>query len=250
MIIADKEINKAVNDIFDTNFKTNDNFLKNMQVDTLKRAFRKRVKQFHPDRARIVGVNESILTEKFKSINESYKLLLSIVKEGETIIQKTENKNENNTTQNHTKDHINKKESYRYANRYNKYNFKSKSSYDRYSYEKYKVKSFYSTSGIPNRRLRLSEYLFYSGLIDWHTMIRSIVWQLQVRPRFGEIARQFNFLSSEKIDIILKNVRAKEKFGDAAMRLGFIDLYKYNVILGRQKLYNNPIGKFLLKMEY
>ncbi|HOV14105.1 MAG TPA: DnaJ domain-containing protein [Spirochaetota bacterium] len=237
MVFTSKEIYKAVNDIFDSDYNTISNdFIKNIHPESLKSAYRKRVKQFHPDRAKIIGVSESILTEKFKSISNSYQFLLSVVKESEKLqfIQKSNYQNAQNNC-------------YKKKDEYKEPHKKEENLKPKYNYNKYKVKSFYCSTGIPNRKLRLSEFLFYSKLIDWHTMIRSIVWQFQVRPRFGEIAISYNFLTDEHVNFILKNLRMNEKFGEAAMRLGFIDLFKTNVILGKQKFYNNPIGKYFIE---
>ena len=48
---------------------------------------------------------------------------------------------------------------------------------------------WFHLSPIPDRPLRFGQFLYYAGLIDWHTMIDAITWQLNVRPKIGEIGR-------------------------------------------------------------
>lgn len=40
--------------------------------------------------------------------------------------------------------------------------------------------------GLPKRKLRFGEYLFYSGKINWQTFMDALVYQCQVRPMIGQ----------------------------------------------------------------
>lgn len=239
------DVKKALKDIFDIeNMTISTETLKIIQPEMIKDAFRKKAKLYHPDRANIIGMSETLLNEKFKIINNSYQFLLSLTKENLQLNKIIEESVQNPFGK-------------VYNNNFNTFNSRPKKKAEpkaekpkekrqeyNFNYNKYKSNTFYYSGIFPKRKLRLSEFLFYSKKIDWHTMIRSIVWQFQVRPRFGEIGVDYNYLDTDEVMYILKNVRLNERFGEACIRLGYLDNFKSNVILGKQKNYNNPIGKF------
>ena len=99
---------------------------------------------------------------------------------------------------------------------------------------------------VPHRKLRIGEFLFYKQIIAWHTLIQAIVWQHRVRPRIGRIALDLNYLGPRDIATLLRNRRYREPFCRAAVRLGFLDDYQRIVLLGRQRNYHLPLGKFFL----
>lgn len=99
---------------------------------------------------------------------------------------------------------------------------------------------------MPHRKLRFGEFLFYKQIIAWHTLIQAIVWQHRVRPRIGRIALDLNYLEPRDIVTLLRNRKYREPFCRAAVRLGFLDNYQRIVLLGRQRNYNLPLGKFFL----
>ncbi|HPO50410.1 MAG TPA: DnaJ domain-containing protein [Spirochaetota bacterium] len=238
------DLARAFKNIFDIdNLYISNETIKRIEPESIKIAFRKKAKLCHPDMANLTGINENTLNEKFKLINESYKFLLSIINENEKIFDVINKENLKskfqNTSANFNQKNQNKK-TYPPPKKNGDFSCGDK-------YKRYKTGTFYYSGAIPQRKLRFSEFLFYSGKIDWHTMITSIVRQFQVRPRFGEIGAEFNFFGIDDICYILKNTRIGEKFGEAAIRLNLIDLYKSNVILGKQKNYNYPIGKFFIE---
>jgi hypothetical protein len=110
-------------------------------------------------------------------------------------------------------------------------------------------KTFFYQAPMPKRKFRFAEYLFYSGLIDWTTLIGSIVWQYRIRPKFGEIAVSLSLLKKEDIFAILRNKKWDEKFGVAALRAGKISQGQLQSVLYKQKLYNKPIGKYFVEMN-
>ncbi|MBI9104264.1 MAG: DnaJ domain-containing protein [Spirochaetales bacterium] len=55
------------------------------------------------------------------------------------------------------------------------------------------TKERYYTAAIPGRKLRLGEYLYYSGMISWNALINALVWQKNHPLRIG------NFFIVEKI---------------------------------------------------
>ncbi len=108
-------------------------------------------------------------------------------------------------------------------------------------------KSFYYTGPTPLRKFRFSEYLYYRGVISWKHLIESLMWQFRNRPRFGDIAISQAFLSSSMMSRILSCRKPKERIGDACVRLGFLSEYRRQAVMGRQRLFNLPIGRYFLE---
>lgn len=105
-------------------------------------------------------------------------------------------------------------------------------------------KLLYYQGAIPQRKLRFAEYLYYKGLMDWNTLISSLVWQSRNRPKVGEIAVDMKMLKLEDLLTILRARRFNEKFGDAAVRINKLHPAQLQTILSKQKLYFKPIGLF------
>ena len=211
-------IQSAINDLFDVNYGNIS--VRFIQPEMVKDAFRKKAKQCHPDRAITLGIDKSLLTTRFKKINDSYHILLKISENNQLLNQLIENEKRTKIKQYHPI-------------------YKNNNKPER-------EKIFYEGK-IPARKLRFSEFLYYQGFIDWETMIKSLVWQYRNRPRFGEIAIDFNFINQNEIIQVFKNIKMPEKFGDAAVRLGLITIHQHNIILSKQLIYNNPIGKYFIE---
>ena len=102
---------------------------------------------------------------------------------------------------------------------------------------------------LPRRRLRLAEFLYYSGCISWQSLISSIVWQRSGRPKFGEIARQLQLVSaSDMTRVLLARVR-HEQTGAAAARLRLITVEDVRRVLTIQRARQRPIGRYFVERE-
>lgn len=177
-----------------------------LRMETLKRAYHERVMQSHPDRAETLGLARDILEGEFKRVNQSYQTLLEFLKSREKVLQTRK---------------INPRQAETRANQ-----------------------SFFYRGKIPQRKLRFGEYLYYSGLVDWNTFIHALVWQMQNRPRFGEIALQLGYLKRDDLNEIIRAKSVRERFGDAALRLGHITDHQRFVVLGRQRVFGKPVGRY------
>lgn len=217
--------------------------------DEIKREFRKKALEFHPDRAVLLGKSRGRLEEKFKEINEAYTLLR------ETLIDKHLILNPNaapSPRPPRRRTDFNQPQTARQNRRANYHTGNSKRTrrtvFTGHTPRRRKTDRppYFYKGIIPRRKLRLGEFLFYNQIIAWQTLIDAIVWQYHARPKLGQIARELNYLTHQDILKILQSKHLKEPFGKAAVRLGFLDTYKRFVILGRQKNYNLPFGKFFV----
>ncbi len=106
---------------------------------------------------------------------------------------------------------------------------------------------FCSPGRLPARRLRTAEFLFYSGVISWQTMIDALVWQRGRRPRFGEIAQQLRMATRDEIARVLGEQGSREPAGVAAVRLSVLSDDQVARILRYQRAIQAPIGRFFLE---
>ena len=102
---------------------------------------------------------------------------------------------------------------------------------------------------LPRRRLRLAEFLYYSGSISWQSLIGALVWQRSGRPKFGEIARQLQLISAgDMTRVLLARVR-HEQTGAAASRLRLITVEDVRRVLRIQRARQRPIGRYFVEKE-
>lgn len=123
------------------------------------------------------------------------------------------------------------------------YGFTQKAAYA--TIDSQKTSSYsYQQKTVPKRKLRIGEYLYYSGVVAWKDLIASIVWQTKQRQRIGEIAARWGWLNEAKILEIMKSRNRGERLGDALVRLKLITPFQCNMLVWQQQKSQNPLGKY------
>ena len=102
---------------------------------------------------------------------------------------------------------------------------------------------------VPRRRLRLAEYLYYTGRISWQSLISALVWQRSSQPRFGELARELRNLSAVDLSRILGSRLRQEYTGEAAQRLQLLTAAQVERILALQRARRRLIGRYFVEQE-
>jgi len=100
---------------------------------------------------------------------------------------------------------------------------------------------------LPRRRLRLAEFLYYSGRISWQTLIAALVWQRSSRPRFLELARQLRAVEGMDIIRVLRARAGHERTGETASRLRLLSVEDVARILRIQRARQRPIGRYFIE---
>jgi hypothetical protein len=104
---------------------------------------------------------------------------------------------------------------------------------------------------LPRRRLRLAEYLYYTGRVPWTAFVEAISWQRGQRPPVGRIAVEWGFLEPEDVSRILEERRVRDAgrvpFGEFAVRLGYLTSFQVLAVLGRQLRGQRRIGEFFVE---
>ncbi len=102
---------------------------------------------------------------------------------------------------------------------------------------------------LPRRRLRLAEFLYYSGRVSWQSLISSIVWQRSARPKFGELAKELRAITRQDLTKILGSKRRHEQTGETARRLRLMTAEEVAKILRLQRARHKPIGRYFVEKE-
>jgi len=190
-------------------------FLKYLEPSGLRSAYRKKALETHPDRAKSLGRDETRMSERFREATLAYERLIPIVRNKGAVLLRGQSRAIRN----------NKKNS---ARRQAKRDFSD----------------LFYTKEMPKRELLLGQFLYYSGLISWRTLIRAITWQRRQRPLIGQIALEWKMISRNEIQRILMWRNFRGKFGERAIRLGYLSRFQLMALLGKQHNLQHPIGGF------
>jgi hypothetical protein len=192
-------------------------FLSTIADADLKTAFRKNALKTHPDRSSALGRSPEEMTRLFQELSSAYKTMQTFCLRRPTDPIYT---------------HIHQQ---------------PRPQWSSVRARRPAMNDYYYQGNLPRRQLRLGEYLYYSKVISWRTLIGAIVWQKRKRPLFGEIARQWKFLSDEEIRLILKMKNRGEMFGECARRHGFLSHFQQLAVTGRQRQLQPLFGRHFIE---
>jgi hypothetical protein len=237
MQTTSSELFQACETIFGPDVKVSDDFLEYLQPVGIKTAYRKRAFETHPDRAKALGAFARDLNAEFINVREAYERLLSFVKtksgsnESDMLFnglgpQQPSYQNTRPHKGGQKKNHNNPKHT----------NKRQKSHPDH----------FY-TGSLPKGNLMFGQFLYYSGLISWRTLIEAICWQRRQRPLIGQIATAWGIISSQDVIRILTVRKFDEKFGECALRIGYISSFELFALVGKQKRLQHPFGEYFIE---
>ena len=214
------EIINACRLLFPAEVIVNPGFLNTIDDDDLKTAFRKKALKTHPDRSIALGCSQEELSRKFQEVSSAYKTLQAY------FLQRPLHGPQSQTRQWTWRPYYSMKTA------------------------RPTPKDFFYKGALPQRELRLGEYLYYSKKISWRTLIKAIVWQKKQRPLFGQIARDWNFLTDDDIRLILKKKTRDEIFGECARRFGFLSKFQQMAVTGRQRQLQPLFGMHFVEIGF
>lgn len=226
------ELFQACQMIFGPEVKLSNDFLEQLHPVRIKTAFRKRALETHPDRVMALGAFARDLNAEFINVRQAYERLLSFI----------ETKNGPNVNA----------QPFQKVSPYRKPSYQSAQQNDG-SWKKQHGKKhtrqpdhFYSGS-VPKSNLMLGQFLYYSGLISWRTLIEAICWQRRQRPLIGQIAMAWGLISYQDILRILTLRTFDEKFGECALRHGYISSFELFALVGKQRRLQRPFGEYFIQ---
>ncbi len=212
------EIIDACRLLFPATVAVDAGFLNTIASEDVKAAFRKKALKTHPDRSKVLGRSREELSRMFQEVSSAYHILETY------FIQRANGKSGPEACPKSRRPPSSAGNSRRP-----------------------KPNDYFYTGVVPWRQLRLGEFMYYSKVISWRTLINAIVWQKKRRPLFGQIARQWSFLSDDDIRLILRHKSRDEVFGEFARRHGFLTRYQQMAITGRQRQLQPLIGMHFIE---
>jgi len=234
------ELFQACETIFGPEVKLSNDFLEYLQPVGIKTAFRKRAFETHPDRAKTLGTFAVDLNAEFINVRQAYEKLLWFVENRSEVAFNDFLYNTFRTQQTYSD---------QYSKSSSRQNTQQKDGQKKTQHSKkhsHHHDHFYS-GAIPNGNLMLGQFLYYSGLISWRTLIEAICWQRRQRPLIGQIAVSWGLISYRDVLKILTIRVFDEKFGECAFRTGYISGFEQLALVGKQKRLQRPFGEYFIK---
>jgi hypothetical protein len=214
-LFSEAELRSACQVLFGNNIDPPIEFFAYLQPDGVKAAFRKRARETHPDTNAENLVNPASRTcEAFHQVNDAYKLLFSFVNQNNPVKQDRSKCNVHFSNNGHPSGH------------------------------------FYFNGPLPHRRLEIGRYLYYRGLIPYHSLISAITWQRKQRPPLGRIARNLGLLSDDAVQMVLRSRKCKGHFGDKAIHHGLLTKPQVSLLLSHQRSRQQKLGKYFIESGY
>lgn len=227
------ELFQACQMIFGPDVRLSNDFLEQLHPVRIKTAFRKRALETHPDRVMALGAFARDLNAEFINVRQAYERLLSFIE--------TKNGPNVNASPFH---HFGscRAPSHQHTQQYH-------GSWKKQHSRKHtrQPDHFYSGS-VPKGNLMLGQFLYYSGLISWRTLIEAICWQRRQRPLIGQIATAWGLVSCQDVLRILTIRTFDEKFGECALRHGYISSFELFALVGKQKRLQRPFGEYFIQI--
>ena len=257
-VVAEEELYRSCRIIFGQNLKVSREFLQYLQLSGIKKAYRKKALEIHPDRGACQSLTlQQSMAHKFIDVHEAYRNLVAYLEardNGGGLQDSPSSLSKHNATGkvrnpgnvaevNSKRFHQEKAGILRTGN--GKVRYGKSPRYE----PPLDPKSLYK-GPMPNCPLLFGRYLYYSGIISLHTIGQALIWQRSQRPRLGEIGRRLGWLSEQDTSRILQNRRDRQLFGELALSLGLLTREQLHRILLQQKKFHKRIGQYFVAKNY
>ncbi len=243
-------------------------------VAALKRAFRLKAQDCHPDKAAVRGVDPRILSSRFICLQDAYARILEAIETGAIDSQvspparpadhglhrrgqspsgrpspshraysEARGQTESRSRQEHARPQSSGARQQSSGARQQSWSARQQNADARPNRADDRI---FHAGRTPLVNLRIGQFLYYSGRIDLGTLIGSLAWQLGARPRLGELGIEAGYLDRGAVMNVLRMRGIDEPFGAAALRLGALDQRELSVLLGRQRLLGLRLGRYFV----
>lgn len=99
---------------------------------------------------------------------------------------------------------------------------------------------------IPARPLLFGLFLYYRGVITWKTIVDVLVWQRKHRKRLGELGFHMGWLTMDDIFTIVRDHEDALLFGESAIKRGLLSDRQLLILLNQQKKAARKFGEYFL----
>ena len=257
-VVAEEELYHSCRIIFGKDLKVSRDFLQYLQLSGIKKAYRKKALEFHPDR----GFCQSLtlqrgMANQFIDVHQAYEKLVAYLESRDKGLEfKTSSRSSSmrKGEDEARRPYHNSASSTKrfYQKKVNAFQPKSNNGRSRntsFHGPPLDPKSLYRGS-LPNCQLLFGRYLYYSGLINLHTIGQALVWQRSQRPYLGEIGRRMGWLNEQDTIQILQHQKDRKLFGELALGLGILTQEQLKIILLHQKRLHKRIGQYFVVKNY
>lgn len=257
--ISEHELHRACEIIFGPELAVTREFLEYLQPSGIKSAYRKRAMETHPDRfaANGDGTVPPQNNELFHAVQRSYEHLLHYLKAREEGFRLPHRAPCRPTAWRHAprpaasprpQPHANTppKDRAGFQRQGGAHGPQANGARYRKPQTDWGVEQLYS-GPLPNRRLLLGHFLYYSGIASWRMVVQALVWQRTQRPRLGELGQRFGLLQEEEIAVILRSRTILEPFGASAVGMGYLTEAQLQMLILHQKRLQKKFGAYFIE---
>lgn len=192
----------------------------------LKRAYRERVLQSHPDRAAALGRPAGVLEREFRAVNDAFELLQRVTGQLPPVPPAPAPAPPQSTAT------------------------RTRGGEARRGSAAWRQSSP-GAGPLPARQLRLAELLHHLRLIRSADVAAAVAWQRAQRPMVGRLAESFGYLDRAAVAAILgaraREGASRERFAAFAVARGRLTPFQRLVVLGQQRREQRPIGVYFLE---
>ena len=258
IVVAEEELCRSCRIIFGSDLKVSRDFLQYLQLSGIKKAYRKKALELHPDRGFCQSLTlQQGLANQFIDVHQAYEKLITYLEARDKGFER--NISSRSSSIRKDKDNV-KRPTHQNSTSGTKRFYREKTT----DFQPRKnnggdqktpycppldPKSLYRGS-LPNCQLLFGRYLYYSGLINLRTIGHALVWQRSQRPCVGEIGRRMGWLDEQDIFKILRQRRDRQLFGELALSLGVLTQEQLQIILLHQKNLHKRIGQYFVTKKY
>jgi len=205
-----------------------------MREPEIKSAFRKKALQTHPDRFASYGEEyQRRCSERFIEISNAYETLTKYLKFKDNGVHSQRRAPGTNGT----------------SARYNRPRQPEYSTVGFRDRPRESSGQPFWKMDLPRRPLRFGEFLYFSGMIPWAGLIRALVWQRKQRPRIGEIAQRWRWLTELEVTNLLSKRHSGMRLGELLLQHQIISPFQLSVLLWQQRKIQKPIGQFFVQQN-
>ena len=263
-VVAEEELYRSCHLIFGKDLKVSRDFLKYLQLSGIKKAYRQKALELHPDRS--CSQNQIVQQAKaaqFVDVHQAYEHLLAYLNERDTGTRGQSDSRHYTRRQKNGSTPSSSKQPYPTRPRWGgKAPRKSAQSAYGYGFQSTKGKSKQSSLNIPldpetlykgtmpKFPLLFGRYLYYSGIINLQIIGQALVWQRSQRPRLGEIGCRLGWLSRSDALRVLTQRKENQLFGESAMRLGLLTTEQVQHMMHQQKKLHKRFGQYFVEKNY
>jgi hypothetical protein len=254
-IFTEEELYRSCNLIFGRNLKVTREFLNYLQLSGIKKAYRKKALEFHPDLTcsenQLIQQNR---TARFIDVHQAYEILINYLKEREKGIchqaGTVQGLYKKDQKQPHAQAYKSPRNQKAKQKRTNQFHYRAPGSRKKpINHIPVDPATLYK-GPIPDCSLLFGRYLYYSGIINLQIIGQALVWQRSQRPRLGEIGIRLGWLSMNDTHRVLKYRRGSQLFGESALNLGLLNMQQLKHMIVQQKKLHKRFGQYFVAKNY